>query len=307
MNQALRPSHMDVSNTVDVTDPSAVSAAVRGILEACHPRYDFSGIDGLVADFSRLYAGDFPGFRACEIRYHDTQHVLDVTLAMARLLAGHEAEPGSAGPLGPELALAGIAAALFHDSGYIRRVRDNRHKNGAAYTRVHVSRGARFMADYLPQVNLGELVGVCTRIVQFTGYETDPRNLPVASDKERCLGALLGTADLIAQMADVDYLRKCHDHLYEEFEIGGFAGEYGSENHSGMVYRSRNHLLETTPEFIRTTIELRLERQFGGVYRCAGRFFGGRNFYMDAIFYNCRQLQALLSGAEPAVNSHFIP
>lgn len=298
---------MDVSNTVDVTDPQAVSAAVSDILEARFPRYDFSIIRELAADFARLYAGHYPGFRACEIPYHDTQHVLDVTLAMARLLDGYEQAPGPAGSLGPELALAGIAAALFHDSGYIRRIRDNRHKNGAAYTRVHVRRGARFLTDYLPGVGLGELVGVCTRIIYFTGYETDPRNLPVASEPERCLGALLGTADLIAQMADVDYVRKCRDHLYEEFEIGGMAGEQGRPNHSGMVYRSADHLLESTPDFIEKTIELRLDGQFEGVHRYAALFFEGRHLYMDAILANCRQLKLLLSGGQPERMSSATP
>lgn len=305
MNQAQRGRHMDVSNTVDVTDPGEVSEAVRGILEARHPHFDFSGIDVLVRDFDRLYRGKFPGFRGCEIRYHDAQHVLDVTLAMARLLDGHEAEPGVVGPLGPRLALAGIAAALFHDSGYIRRVRDSKHKNGAAYTRVHVSRGARFMAEYLPQVGLAELVGICTRIVLFTGYGTDPRELPAASKQERRLGSLLGTADLIAQMADVEYVSKCRDHLYKEFEIGGIAGESGAGNHAGMFYRSPDHLLETTPEFIRTTIELRLETQLDGVHRCAARYFGGPNLYMDAILRNFRQLEVLLAEDDRAAKAQF--
>jgi hypothetical protein len=295
MLQIQRASCMDVSNTVDVTDPAAVSAEVQAILRKRFPQYDFSSVDVLVSDFSRLYGGTFPGFRACELPYHDSQHVLDVTLAMARLLDGHEATPGEAGPLGPDLALAGIAAALFHDSGYIRRVRDNRNKNGAAYTRIHVERGARFLAEYLPGVGLQDLVGVCTRIIYFTSYSTDPRNLPVASEQERCLGALLGTADLIAQMADVEYLRKCRDHLYEEFEIGGIAGERGDGFHNGTVFRSPDHLLETTPEFIRTTIEVRLEGQFAGAHRYAAGFFGGTNLYMDAILDNCRRLQAMLS------------
>jgi hypothetical protein len=192
--------------------------------------------------------------------------------------------------------LAGIAAALFHDSGYIRRTRDNRHKNGAAYTRVHVSRSARFMADYLPQVGLQDMVGVCTRVVHFTGYEVDIRELQVASEKERRLGSLLGTADLLAQMADTDYLRKCRDHLYKEFEIGGMAGERSKLECAGTVYRSPEHLLETTPEFIRNAIEVRLEQELGGVHRYAAGYFGGPNHYMNAILDNKRRLQAVLSG-----------
>lgn len=296
MRQSRRECHMDVSNTVDVTNPEQVCAAVRGILEACYTGFDFSPIDRLVADFSRLYSGTFPGFRACDIPYHDAQHVLDVTLAMARLIDGHEHDPGAVGTLGPELALGGIAAALFHDSGYIRRTRDYRNGNGAAYTRVHVSRSARFMADYLPQAQLPHLVGVCTRIVHFTGYELDVGQIPVDSAREARLGALLGSADLIAQMADVDYVRKCRDHLYEEFKVGGMAGEWGDSSHTGTVYRSPAHLLESTPEFMRNTIEVRLEGQFGGVHRCVARHFGGPNLYMDAILNNFSKLQAILSG-----------
>lgn len=295
MRHPQRAGHMDVSNTVDVTDSVAVGVVVREMLSERYPDFDFSPIDTLVTDFTRLYEGEFPGFRACDIKYHDAQHVLDVTLAMARLLDGHEGSVAAAKRLGPELALAGITAAFFHDSGYIRRTRDSRHKNGAAYTRVHVSRSARFMQDYLPQVGLEHLVGVCTRIVHFTGYELDTRHIVVANDSERRLGILLGTADLIAQMADVDYLRKCREHLYEEFEAGGLAGELGHSSHTGTIYRSPDHLLESTVDFIRTAIDVRLKGQFGSVYRYAAEHFGGADLYMDAIQYNCRRLQESLS------------
>jgi len=287
---------MDVSNSVDVSDPVAVTGAVRSILENRYPGFDFSLIDVLVGDFNRLYEGRFPGFRACDIKYHDAQHVLDVTLAMARLLDGHDRSHTHSDQLGPELALAGIATALFHDSGYIRRTRDSRNKNGAAYTRVHVSRGARFIADYLPQVGLQHMVGVCTRIVHFTGYEIDPQRLLVAGEREHRLGSLLGTADLIAQMADVDYVRKCREHLYEEFEAGGMAGEYGDFTHTGTIYRSPEHLLQSTPNFIRTAIEVRLDGHFDSVHRFAAEHFDGCHLYMDAIQHNCDSLEAILAG-----------
>jgi hypothetical protein len=301
--QPARPAHMDVSNTVDVTDSGAVADAVGAILQRRHPGYDFTALDTLFRDFTALYEGSFPGFRACEIKYHDAQHVLDVTLAMARLLDGHELAPEYVGPLGPDLALAGIAAALFHDSGYIRRTRDTRHRNGAAYTRSHVSRSERFLRDYLPGVGLQHMVGTCGRIVHFTGYERDTRRLAVADGTEQRLGALLGTADLIAQMADADYVRKCRDHLYEELEIGGMAGERGHTTHTGTIYRSPDHLLASTPDFIRKTIDQRLEGQFRGAHRCAATHFGGPNLYMTAIEDNRRRLQALLAASPSAVAS----
>lgn len=298
MGQAQRAGHMDVSNTVDVSSSDAVSSAVRSILEGRYSGFDFSPVDTLVRDFSRLYAGSYPGFRACDIGYHDAQHVLDVTLAMSRLLDGHDGNHDAAGRLGPELALAGIAAALFHDSGYIRRTHDSRHKNGAAYTRVHIKRGARFMAEYLPTIGLEKMVGVCTRVVHFTGYEVDPRSVEVADTNEGRLGALLGTADLIAQMADVDYVQKCYDHLYDEFLEGGMAGERGSYSHTGIIYRSRDQLLASTPNFISTAVKERLDGHFGGVHRYAADHFGGRNLYMEAIQENYRRLQATLAGRD---------
>lgn len=295
MANACRAGHMDVSNTVDVSDARAVACEVRSILEALYPGSEFSAVDRLVHDFSRLYGGTYPGFRACDIQYHNAQHVLDVTLAMARLLDGHDRNNRRAEHLGPELALAGIASALFHDSGYIRRANDRRAASGAVYTRNHISRGARFMSDYLPTVDMRHLVGICTRIVQFTGYEVDPADIQVSDDNEGRLGALLGTADLIAQMADVDYVRKCHDHLYEEFVQGGMAGESGVFTHTGIIYRSRRHLLESTPGFMDSAIEKRLDGHFGSVHRYAADHFGGRHLYMDAIEANRGRLQSALA------------
>ena len=299
MGQSKRPAYMDVSNTVDVTEPGDVGAAVRRILEVRYPLFDFTPVDTLVADLSRLYRGDYPGFSACDIGYHNLQHVLDVTLAMSRLVDGHDRVEVDGCRLGPELALAGIAAALFHDSGYIRRIRDTRHQNGAAYTRVHVSRSARFMAEYLPRAGMSQLTGICTRIVHFTGYELTPSDIAVVSPRERRLGELLGSADLIAQMADVDYARKCREHLFEEFRVGGLAGEHASQYPGATVFRSPEHLLELTPAFIRNAIDSRLEGQFGGVYRYAAEPFDGQDLYMRAILHNCRALEAELARSMP--------
>ena len=254
-----RAPHMDVSNSVDVTDAAAVREAVLEILGARFARLDRDAVNILFRDFQRLYSGNFPGFHACDINYHNDHHVLDVTLAMARLMDGHASKEPAEAQLGEELALAGIAAALFHDSGYIRRTRDSRHQNGAAYTHIHVSRSERFMQEYFPAVGLDHLVPVCGRVVHFTSYLLDPAEIEIADQSERRLGELLGTADLIAQMADVDYLNKLREHLYAEFEAGGMAGEEAFRTHTGVIYDSPQHLLRLTPDVIRYSIDLRLD------------------------------------------------
>lgn len=288
---------MDVSNSVDVTDYRAVRTAVRQIIDPLHSDRDFSPVDTLFEDFSRLYGGQYPGFHGCDIHYHDLQHVLDVTLAMARLIDGY-AKLRTDGPaLDADMVLAGIAAALFHDSGYIRRRSDTRHRNGAAYTHIHVARSARFLADYLPGIGLGRLEPVCTRIVHFTSYLLDPEQINVDSAAERRLGELLGSADLIAQMADAEYLEKLRTHLYAEFVAGGMAGEGAFRTHTGTVYRSPEHLLELTPNFIRNSIERRLDGFFDGAHRLVAAHFGGRNLYLEAIYCNCDRLERMLAEA----------
>jgi hypothetical protein len=287
--------HSDVTNRVDVTQPEAVRDEILAILGARYSAASLSAIPQLIADFARLYRGDYPGYHACDVGYHDIQHVLDVTLAMARLLDGHQQVDGEDMPLSAELVVAGIACALFHDSGYIRRVHDSRHLNGAEYTRIHVSRSARFMQEYLPTVGLDYAVPTCRRIVHFTGYEVNPVDIKVPSEEERMLGWLLGTADLIAQMADVAYLEKCRDQLYPEFVGGGLAGKKVASSYTGIVYKSPAHLMQSTPNFIRSAIQVRLDGYFHSSYRYAAAHFGGSNLYMEAIEQNCDMLESVLA------------
>jgi hypothetical protein len=297
VGQIQRAYHMDVSNSIDVTDTAVVAAVSEDILCRGYPQLDRAALARLFADFHRLYRGNYPGFHPCDVAYHNQQHVLDVTLAMARLLDGYHLRHGSSGMLSAEMALTGMAAALFHDAGYIRRLRDSRHSNGAAYTRVHVSRSARFLRDYLPDAGLARLSPACARIVHFTGYELSVDNIRVATEAERLVGMLLGTADLIAQMADIDYVRKCRDDLYEEFVVGGMAGLNGHYTHTGTIYRSPEQLLKMTPTFIRTAIHDRLDGHFEGVHRYAAAHFDGRHLYMEAIVDNCERLESLLAAS----------
>jgi hypothetical protein len=299
MLQKTRARDMDVSNRIDVTDPDAVTVGLMEILgEHCAPGA-LESIPLLVTDFARLYRGEYPRYHACDVGYHNIQHVLDVTLAMARLIDGYLKVRGKEAPLSDDLVVAGIACALFHDAGYIRRLHDTRHASGSEYTRIHVSRSARFMKEYLPTVGLDYASPICQRIVHFTGYEVNPTDILVPTDAERTLGWLLGTADLIAQMADVAYLEKCRDHLYTEFVGGGMAVGKSKYTETGIVYKSPVHLMQSTPNFVRSAIQVRLDGYFHSYYRYAAEHFGGPNLYMDAIQENCSRLEAILARKDP--------
>jgi len=305
---------LDITETVDVSSPEPVCAAVTAIFQRRWPQADLSALHSLFTDFGRLYRGEYPGFYACDTQYHDMQHVLDVTLAAGRLIDGYEEDyvAGGGDPadsLGPELAMIGIAVALFHDAGYIRRKGDSRHVNGAEYTKIHVSRSARFLARYLAElsasgIGLHGAASIAAKLVHYTGYEFHPSDIDLDDPNHRILGALIGTADVMAQMADRAYLEKCRDRLFREFELGGVAREIDAAGVELVRYASPEDLLRKTPAFIRSTIGDRLDAMFGGLYHHAATHFGGRNWYMESIEQNRRHLEQLLAHEDALVLYH---
>lgn len=294
-----RGSRRDVSGYVDLSDTRAVIAAIRAIFTDRFPRVDWSPLEQLGSLFETLYRGEHPDYLGCEAGYHDAGHVRDVTLTLARLFAGRELR-WPAFSLGPRLALAGTAAALLHDSGYLRRRGDHRVTTGAAYTRHHVGRGARLARAMLPAIGLGDIAPLSARLIHFTNCTLAPASLRVADEQERALGGLLGTADLLAQIAERDYLDRCYYQLYDEFEASGYTGKDGYICADVAAYRSREDLLRRTPLFIQEVARPRLERDFAGAYHYASVFFGGPNPYLDAIRDNCLELERRIGGPDAA-------
>jgi hypothetical protein len=96
---------------------------------------------------------------------------------------------------------------------------------------------------------------------------------------------MLGTADIIAQMADRCYLEKCRDRLYPEFVEGGLAARDEGDHRSGVVFKSAEDLVVRTPTFYKTATA-RLKDQLGSAYGFADKHFGGQNLYLDEIDKN---------------------
>jgi hypothetical protein len=289
-----RRSDFDVTNTVQVSSAEAVRRAVHDLFRQTWPNVGLDRIDSAFRDFERLFTGQFPGYFGCDTVYHDLQHTLDGTLAAARLLVGYERTHSTDERFGSERAIMGIVTTLFHDAGYIRQTDDASHRNGAEFTRSHVSRSAHFLARYLPTIGMAEWVPVATQIVHFTGYEMDFNQIRLDDPRDRRVGYLIGTADLIAQMSDRCYLEKCRDRLYPEFVLGGVALPQDAEGKPSVVYSSGLDVLRNTPEFVDHTRRTRLEGEFEGAYRYLEVLFGGRNPYMEAIQRNLDYLSEVL-------------
>jgi len=280
-----RRNDFDVSNTVNVTDPASVYAAVERIFLGLYPNARVDTLSNAMRHIAQLYRGEHPDYAACDTGYHDLQHIMDVTLASARLMDGYERTQKDAHALGEELFMFGILLALFHDSGYLRKRGHEDNRQGAEFTLIHVSRSAELVKKYMQEIGMGELAKIAAQVVHFTGYEMPADRILVPSPAYRTIGNLVATADILAQMSDRCYLEKCHDRLYTEFVLGGIATKRDEHGNEQVVYASPQDLVIKTPGFYQGA-KKRMDETLDGAHHYAEKHFGGQNLYLEAIEKN---------------------
>ncbi|HSS27479.1 MAG TPA: HD domain-containing protein [Usitatibacter sp.] len=297
-----RRSDFDVTNRINTTDPVCVKLEVIRLYRSLYARNQAPMLNQAFDDVVRLYRGTYPGYTRCDTEYHDLQHILDVTLAMARLLDGYERSRVESPALGERIFQLGVICALFHDMGYIRRLNDTRHANGAEYTTTHVSRGGRFLREYLPTIGMEDHAEVAGSILHFTGYEQPVEEIRVPDPIFRLVGTLLGSADIIAQMSDRCYLEKCRERLYPEFVAGGITRKQ-TEAGEVVVFESADDLIRKTPSFYRNA-ERRLDQDLGGAHQYVAKHFNGANPYMEAVRQNIRFIEKIPQDEDLVLRRH---
>ena len=285
-----RRNDFDVTDRVNTTDAQEVCAEVCRIYQDLYQADSDTAVQHAFDDLVRLYRGEHRDYHACDTEYHDIQHVLDVTLAMARLMDGTVRATNST-VVSERLFRFGVITALYHDIGYIRHRNDTRHRHGAEYTKTHVSRGSRFLREYFARAGMADLAAAASRVVHFTGYEIPVGEISV-DPQFRLIGNLLGSADLLAQMADRCYLEKCHDRLYPEFVYGGIAKRRAPDGSVEVVYGSADELVYRTMGFYKMAAK-RLEVDLQGRYSQVERHFGGQNLYWEELQKNVRHAEAI--------------
>jgi hypothetical protein len=288
----------DVTNRINVEDPQRVRDAVLGLFGARFPGADFAPLARAFEDFTALFEGRYPGYLACDTLYHDLRHTLDMTLAMARLIDGHERACARPDRLGPRRAMLGVLTALLHDCGYLKRSSEGQIENGAVFTKVHVSRSADFVLAYLPKLGFEAEAPLAARLVHFTGYEMEIEDIRIDDPKDRLVGCLVGTADLIGQMTDRMYLEKCREFLYREFVIGQVARETLASGKEVVRYASPEDLVLKTPGFYEYVARDRIDRRLGGVDRFIGAHFDGPDLYQVEIDRNMAFLRGAIEAAD---------
>jgi len=213
-----------LASLVDMESPEAVHSEVLHILSLINTGFETTSVSRVFRFTLDLYEGELEEYKACNTDYHNLRHITDTYLAMARLL--HGAQLSGEDFSDRELFL-GLTGALMHDTGMIQESCDM-EGTGAKYTQEHVKLSIDFVAKHAAVflcsaqeiTNLRDMI-LCTDLT------ADIPAINFSTPNIELLGKMLGTADLIAQMADRTYLEKLL-FLYHEFreaEMGNFNNE----------------------------------------------------------------------------------
>lgn len=279
--------HADPTSTVDLQNPRAVAAAVDVIMRNRFGNdYGKPLLDDAAEHLAQAYRGEYPGLLRCDTHYHDLRHALDCGLAMARLIDGQGMTtlPDAPEYIDAEHALLGILLALYHDIGLLRRSNEA-HMQGAQLTPIHEARGVEFMRDYLSRTPLAHLADKA-ELIMITRLDW---HMPTSMcPLDRAISCLLGTADIISQLADRCYLEKCRDFLFIEFSAIGLAGS------PDLMYPDPETLLRKTPSFYSGLLSQRIHNEYSDADRFMKIHFGGECPYEAAINRNFRFLSELL-------------
>ncbi len=187
--------------------------------------------------------------------YHDVEHTCLVTLCGQEIFCGKKIKDGN---LNSSDWLHFTISLLFHDIGYVKNILPNDDGNhqiidesgnqislesgqtDASLTPYHVERGKM----YINQRSWPEYIdkGVLMDLISFTQFPQPERAKPDGEKEEKlfALANLVGSADLIGQLADPMYDEKI-PRLYYEFKESGTSEKMG--------YKSSQDLRVGFPSF----------------------------------------------------------
>ena len=242
----------------------------------------------LFRDVESMFSGHYLDYQEIDTPYHDLEHTLQVTVCFVKVLQGRHStqiEPR----ITPRQFELGVAAALLHDTGYLK-LRADLEGTGAKYTFTHVLRSCAVASSYLPTlgVSLDELDGVLGAI-RCTNPATVIRRLHFQQPIEGIVGCAVATADYLGQMSARNYVEEL-PLLFAEFEESdNFAGVPPEQR----LFRTVDELIAKTPVFWRTSVVPRLDNELLGLYRfLATPYPDGPNRYIDAVNQNIELITA---------------
>src|SRR5213075_3602314 len=83
---SMRRNDYDITGSIQTTSAADVGREVIRLYHQSYPHASSRPLERAFADIELMYTGRYSDYGPCETEYHDIQHVLDVTLAMSRLM-----------------------------------------------------------------------------------------------------------------------------------------------------------------------------------------------------------------------------
>ncbi|MBL8027188.1 MAG: hypothetical protein JNL74_12290 [Fibrobacteres bacterium] len=277
---------IQLSRLIDQTAIDAVHSEIIRLAEETSPGFNSDLYCRHFEKIIDLYSGRYDGYRECNTYYHDLNHTVEVALAAARTVHGAAV---SGHIITADETLLLLIAALLHDTGYIQTI-DDTEGTGAKYATIHVKRSIDFSRSYCQTMNCEGMMADLEKMILSTELMQTPALLGFKSKTMLELANILGSADLLGQMANRCYLEKLL-FLYYEFVEGNIKG-----------YNSEKEMLEKTTKFYEL-VKTRLYSVLGNVQQYLDSHFQERwgidsNLYIDTVEKNIRYLKSVAASSD---------
>jgi len=277
---------------IDTRQPTLVEAEVQSAYLAMFPKGNREYIPTIFKWAVECFVGKYKDYQAIDAHYHDFEHTLQGALCMSRLLWRHntlELQPR----LTQRIFELGMLAILMHDTGYLKK-KDDTDGTGAKYTLTHVDRSIEFAGGLMSGHDFSVVdIQAVQNMIRCTGVNVKLEAIQFQDKLEQLVGFALGTADLLGQMAALDYVEKLPI-LYSEFAEAASYNE--GKMKAGGFFSSAEDLMQKTPLFWEKYVQQKITRDFLGVYRALNNPYpDGKNLYIDAIEANIARLKRKLA------------
>jgi hypothetical protein len=252
-----------------------------------------------------LFHGKIAEFQPCDTAFHDFEHTMQATSAVVDLLDAHRQNSVIAALKQRDWELA-IAAAILHDSGYLKR-RNDIDGSGAKYSAIHVGRSCLHAWDLLPRFGFTpEELRQIQNAICATAVSVSMEEIPFREPREWLIGALVATGDMLGQMAAEDYPERLAG-LYLEFREATVFSRL--QKASFAAHKNLLDLMEGTEKFYNGYVSRMLDQEWKGVYRILDDR-QGKNRYIDRIRTNISRVNlmacSLASGNREVVARKFL-
>lgn len=278
----------DLSNIFEGIHQGAPLDEILHLAQIIAPGFDTELLKEVHGDLTAYFTGAHPDFQKNTMPYHNLRHSILVVLASARLFHGLHCNHVR---ISSATLFKGLLAAFFHDSGMLLLESDSA-TSGTEYIAGHELRSIAFLSKYAEEKKFDRnIIKDCATIINYTNLESDPAIFDFHTHEIQIAGQVVGSADILAQMADRYYLEYL-PLLFIEQQAGGI-----SKHHSAL------ELMEHTAKFYHNIVLRRLISTFSNTSNALKAHFNARhtinrNLYIDNIDKNIVYLRKIIKKCE---------